>query len=535
MSIPCFYRAIQVLAASGVLLLAACERAANDETSQQPFRSALVKRSCEFPSLYSTQARCYSFYSDVKAGQVASLLREGVKGETAQKVKNGFVLPVVVLRSPFVAKDSEPNIVVKVPGGPGQGYHTIAEEIEYWQYWMSYNRVGFDLMLFDPRGTGDAIPRLSCEAFDVQADALMAKNIDVVSEMEILNPVVFSCLHGVADTLAERFENVGRAGAMSEMSSFQQAQDISDITQHLGYESVAIWGVSYGTRVGLLAAKYPHVKALLLDSPYAFEHGKLDEWPGIFSSSLPKLAKLYNEKLPVQKRQLPAAQAFYKLYDKAEAQLAQQPLFFELEKWDDDGGVIPFMLTPARLADVSFDVLYVAEDDADVFFVALEEIIREDVQYEALTSVLESFVNNLLDPGFSYMTFFSVECLDNAPVKEEDYLAQLKKFPRFAPFLEAAWTFDSCRLPLFDKRSPVQREKYEDVPTLIFAGEHDPVTPIEWAQKLDAQLINSELVTISGVGHASVELDAICGKELLKRLALPLTPNTFYGLNCSSR
>ncbi|WP_108652690.1 alpha/beta hydrolase [Dongshaea marina] len=111
-------------------------------------------------------------------------------------------------------------------GGPGgEGVSTLQDK-NYYNSLPSEIKANFDLVSFDPRGTGKSAFS-SCSTID-----------------------------GCEDTAPF-------------MGSNTVIQDMDRLRQALGQEQISFLGYSYGTRLGsLYAAKYPeHLRALVLDSP----------------------------------------------------------------------------------------------------------------------------------------------------------------------------------------------------------------------------------------------------------------------------
>jgi pimeloyl-ACP methyl ester carboxylesterase len=72
-------------------------------------------------------------------------------------------------------------------------------------------------------------------------------------------------------------------------------------------------------------------------------------------------------------------------------------------------------------------------------------------------------------------------------------------------------TFDICREAGL-KTSPASEHKpiKSDLPTLIFTGEFDPITPPLYGEILHADLSNSTLIEVPGVGHDQISTGGKC-------------------------
>jgi pimeloyl-ACP methyl ester carboxylesterase len=53
-----------------------------------------------------------------------------------------------------------------------------------------------------------------------------------------------------------------------------------------------------------------------------------------------------------------------------------------------------------------------------------------------------------------------------------------------------------------------------DIPTLVMAGEWDPITPPSWGAAVAANLVNSTFVEFPGLGHG-VSVDDSCPRSIM--------------------
>ena len=132
-----------------------------------------------------------------------------------------------------------PDPVVYLEGGPGG---SPLSDIESWL--ASPILAQRNLILFDQRGTGYSDPFLGCPApEDEQADAIDA-----------------------AQYCKDELDAAGIN--LSAYNSAESAADINDLRLALGIQSWNVYGISYGTRLGLtLLRNYPDgIRSVVLDS-----------------------------------------------------------------------------------------------------------------------------------------------------------------------------------------------------------------------------------------------------------------------------
>jgi pimeloyl-ACP methyl ester carboxylesterase len=209
-------------------LAAVCRAATLSETEGLGVQRRIEFTPCGFPS-YDNKVLCgkYEVFED-------RVTRQGRK----------IALHIVML--PALRTIREPDPVFFLSGGPGQGAARIASAGE--DSLMSQLRRRRDLIFVDQRGTGDSQP-LACD--------LAPHRASVQAYFGELFPVdkVRACraaLEGQADL---RFYTTPMAMA-----------DLDEVRAALGYETIDLYGVSYGTLAALqYLRQYPeHVRALAL-------------------------------------------------------------------------------------------------------------------------------------------------------------------------------------------------------------------------------------------------------------------------------
>jgi pimeloyl-ACP methyl ester carboxylesterase len=160
--------------------------------------------------------------------------------------------------------------LVFIPGGPGgSGVSQIG-----W-VWMSLPlelRDRFDLVSWDPRGTGNTTPAaepcLASDEYSVSGKAYRTGPIDWAAYST--QGRAYMTNYEVACEAANR-------QIAPHLGSNANASDLDAIRRALGEEQLTLWGVSFGTRIGAVYAQtYPeHVRSMLLDGPMNPSSG----WP----------------------------------------------------------------------------------------------------------------------------------------------------------------------------------------------------------------------------------------------------------------
>ena len=125
---------------------------------------------------------------------------------------------------------------------------------------------------------------------------------------------------------------------------------------------------------------------------------------------------------------------------------------------------------------------------------------------------------------------YSVECNEEYAFSDYDTaLAQVASEVPY-PFANALFagpteTFAVCDFWGAGTASAVEDQAvFSDIPTLVFAGEYDPITPVSWAQLAASTLSNSYLVVIPATGHGVTSSD-VCANSIADQfIADPTQP-----------
>ncbi len=189
--------------AAALLAVASCTQAPD------PGRGALALSECRLPGL-ERAVRCgsHEVWEDRAAGQGRRI-----------------ALKVAVI--PARRRGSEPDPLVVLAGGPGQGAIALAAQVAPLFSRLNDSR---DIVLVDQRGTGGSHP-LDCETDE--EGSLQAMFEDALPEK-----VVVRCL----ESLDADPRHYATPSAVA---------DLDEVLGALGYARVNLWGGSYGTRVAL--------------------------------------------------------------------------------------------------------------------------------------------------------------------------------------------------------------------------------------------------------------------------------------------
>jgi pimeloyl-ACP methyl ester carboxylesterase len=367
--------------------------------------------------------------------------------------------------------------ILALAGGPGQA--TVPFTADFADE-LASRRAGRDLITLDTRGTGWS-GLVRCRAYE---QAFAASEVASAT----------SC----ARELGAR---------RSFYTSADVAADIDAVRRRLGVAKIAVYGVSYGTRVALeYARRYPqHTDRIILDSP--LEENGTDAFSLATISAIPRVLHRICEygcggiEHPIADLQ------------KLAAQLRAKPL----ERVVRDG-------RSSITVQITADDLYTLLVTTDLFVPLMQAV--PIVVDEALKGRYASLIGltraaDQLDSlgtlrDFSPGLFGATLCEESPPAWDRTAPATT----RYAQMQAALAAVPDAAVSPFDRtaalragvwpvcghwpspaKPPPAEPPLPDVPFLLLSGELDLRTPLEGARRLAAQLPDARLVREPGWGH----------------------------------
>ena len=414
---------------------------------------------------------------EVPDGSTATCGTLTVPENRADPDGNQVVLPVVRIHS--TAASPQPDPVVYLHGGPGIGTlgNGIAGRVR--------NPVlaERDLIVFDQRGTGLATPSLECPEREEAFLAALSDPAPFADELESFDTSLSNCYERLTD---EGYD-------LDQYNSQTNAADLADLRVAMGIDEWNLWGVSYGTRLALTAMRsYPEgIRSVVLDSVYPPSAGSADATVKSGERAFDALSNGCATD-PVCHMKYPDVKADL---EKLAADLDAAPFAFD---YTPEGGTpITLHLTGNDAVGGLFNALY-----DTTLIPQLPSAIHDMANGgRALVPVIAEqgvpFVNETTEGAF-----MSYECADNSARVEQSEVDALRKDPgRAGLLLLASWN-------LFCKDWPVTPlpESYgdvvtSDIPTLVFSGEYDPITPPANSKAVADALSDAVYVSVPHGGH----------------------------------
>jgi pimeloyl-ACP methyl ester carboxylesterase len=387
-------------------------------------------------------------------------------------------LAYAILRAP--ADSVQPDPVIYLAGGPGGnavGELTAWAETPYLQ--------DRDLILLDQRGTGNSLPSLNCpEAEAGEEDA----------------------------TQACRDRLIGEGVNLQAYNSAENAADVADLRVALGYDEWNLYGISYGTRLALTVMRdHPEgIRSVIIDSVYPPEVNSWEEYGQNTAAEFDKLFQLCAADADCSAAYPDLQQTF----ETAVKGLNAQPV--EYTGTDANGDSVDQSLSGDDFIDRLFQILYSSESIPYVPYVISEVANGNYAALDDLESgaALEYGRQSAADEDVSDSEGMnlSVDCQEEVAFNDEE--TALDNVPAKPAVLHdnsvnaIQSTFSDCQTWGVKAANKIEAQPVvSDIPTLVVAGELDPITPAKWAKSAASHLKNSFYYVFPGGGHGVIDLD----------------------------
>jgi pimeloyl-ACP methyl ester carboxylesterase len=384
---------------------------------------------------------------------------------------DGRKISIAITVLPATTLSPKPDPLFMLAGGPGQSAAALVPLAGM----LGGVRRNRDIVLIDPRGAGKSAP-LRCAALDPRDPFDQLGEVDVADAAR-------RCLREI---------QTANAADVAQYNTSALVADVDSVRQALGYDSINLWGGSYGTRVAQeYLRRYPHrVRTMVLDGVAPPDlRVSLDVWPSRDAA----LAQLF----AACAEQVSCRRAFPDLNATLVAIRAALGAGRRVAVNDPRTGTrheIP--LDFDRVIGALHALVY-APEFASLIPPLLASAQAGDFGPLAAASLL---VTGDLERTVNQALYFAVTCAEDAPritAEEADKAFSTLRAPSLAQrSLAACEGWPRPTLPP-DFNSPLVSDK----PVLILSGEFDPVTPPVNGKKVAATLSNSRHVVAAGYGH----------------------------------
>ncbi|WP_151083669.1 alpha/beta hydrolase [Nocardioides cynanchi] len=407
----------------------------------------------------------------------------------------GRTIELHVLKVPAADPGSRLGSLVVNPGGPGEPGTSYAVQGDFGQPLRDH----FDIVGFDPRGTGSSSP-VDCLS-DSALDTYLAEDPDPTTPAEL------ATFEAEQRAIASGCPQLSGAIA-GHVSTVESARDMDILRAALGDTRMTYLGASYGTKLGATYAQlFPRrVGRFVLDGALDLTLSNRDQTlqqaagfqkalesyaancvaadigcflgktvPDVLTTISDLVARITAKPLPAQDgRVLTGGNAFsgiaVTLYSRSYWVLLSSALRSAL---GGDGSLL------LRLADA-----YTARNSDG------------------------TYANNSME------AFYDISCLDDpTSIPFSQVPSQFPAFDQASPLFGRvfAWGLTSCRgfTPRSDQPVPTVHAKGA-APIVVIGTTRDPATPFQWAVAMAHQLDSGVLVRRNGDGHTGYRTGNAC-------------------------
>ena len=408
----------------------------------------------------------------------------------------GEQLPLALIRRPAEDPSLRIGALLVNYGGPGQG--GVSYLPRTWTRLPAGIRARFDIVSWDPRGTGDSRP-IDC-VDDAFLDEIM--NLPAVPN----SPEGLAAVHAFSNTFAQ-----GCAARMGAYASYvgtrNTARDLEAIRRALAEPTLNYLGYSYGTVVGAVYAQmFPtSIRTMVLDGPADWWQPRLEysyaQAQG-FKQALDAFFGWCEAAVSCALRQAGAPRAVL------DALIVNTAAEVMPGSYSLNGAVRDGVLTGTTLETGVINLLYDSRS-----WPTLANALRSAAQDGwggPLLASADQYYRRSVDGTFSSMVEANavIGCVDHpetAPPTVVQELADVSRFQAQIPPWGGNWAVAGCRgMP-----RPAKGAKLGDLrvtnapPILVVATTGDPATPYSGALTFVARLGSSTLLTFEGTEHTA--------------------------------
>jgi pimeloyl-ACP methyl ester carboxylesterase len=443
----------------------------------------------------ATHAECGSLvvpldYDDPSAGQV-----------TLRVVRHRALQPKQRIGSLFVN-----------PGGPGAGGSFLAENAEKLYDKALVNR--FDVIGWDPRGTGRSNPAIDCVA-DLDPFFGLDSSPDDQQEHDAL----VSAAQAFDDACAAKNGNL-----LAHVSTGESARDMESLRAALGEDTISYFGFSYGSLLGAVwATLFPTtVRAAVFDGAVdptvGSDQADLQQAKG-FEQAFTNFAAdcAANKKCPFNNAGDPAA-----AYDRLAAAIDARPVVVDAHRTPVTNGVLTTAVAQALYSEARWPVLAKALADAakgnGKGLLALY-----DMYYQRGSTTNQNVIE----------AFEAISCLDDGGPRgvqsvDDSVATFVAAAPRFGSDFAHGYV---CALWPVPAVAPIRVTGKGAGPIVVVGTTGDPATPFAGTKNMAAALEDGHLVTVDARQHTGYGVNACVDKAVDDYLTLLVVPAV--GLVCA--
>jgi pimeloyl-ACP methyl ester carboxylesterase len=373
------------------------------------------------------------------------------------------------------------------PGGPGFGGSSLADDA---QYYFSQDLIDrFDIIAWDPRGTGESTPAVNCvDTFDEYF------GLDSPPETPEEKQALIDASQAFNDKCAENSGTI-----LPFISTKASAQDINSLRLALGEEKVSFFGFSYGSELGTTwATMFPEtVRAIVVD-------GAVDPTASSIQEGMSQ-AKGFEGQLATFLKQC-SERTTCEFHNNGDAEAAFDKLVLDID---------------AKPLEVSKDRTPVTQG---VLFTAVAQAMYSDYYQRKDDGTY----------GNELEAFLAISCLDDpGATSTEEVDSHIEDFIAAAPRLGGNFAHGySCALWPVKQAAKVNITGKGAGPIVVVGTTGDAATPLSSTRKMAQGLEQGILIVVDAnqhTGYGANSCVVIAVDDYLIKLTVPANETTCKG------
>lgn len=483
------FRSIPSVSLLTMLILSACA------PLQTPPSSALTPAEVRFEP-----AECM-FDNDINGVDCGYLY---VPEDRSQPSGTQIQLAVAIIRSPN--PNPAPDPVLLLANGLGSPGAYVLYSTQGFKFVLKDILANRDVILLDQRGSGYSLPALECPELKSQALQDAPQNLS----QEELQRHRFQAYRACHDRLEEAGIN------LPTYTNAAIAADVNDLRLTLGYKEWNIYGDSYGAQLTLrIMRDFPEgIRSVILDSIYRPQEN-VDTEAAI---NVERALKLLFERCASDE----ACNATYPdletvFYDTA-AQLDADPISLDVVSLETQEK-IPVLINGDRMINLIVRLLYIT--DALPYIPGwIYKFYEGDANGDfMLKSYMYFFVfkHEFTSEGLG----LSVQCNEEISVRsaEETESTNAEVPLRLQESLEQGKYLSMCSAWEIEPVTGIELQPFiSDIPTLILAGDNDPVSAPDWSVSTAEELSTPYFFELPWASHGLIygtTSASICANKMI--------------------
>ena len=400
------------------------------------------------------------------------------------------------------------------PGGPGFGGSSLADDAEYYFSQDLIDR--FDIIAWDPRGTGESTPAVDCvDTFDEYF------GLDSPPETPDEKQALIDASQAFNDKCAENSGTI-----LPYISTQASAQDINSLRLALGEEKVSFFGFSYGSELGTTwATMFPEtVRAIVVD-------GAVDPTASSIQEGMAQ-AKGFEGQLATFLKQC-SERTTCEFHNNGDAEAAFDQLVLDIDS-------TPLEVSKDRTP-VTQGVLFTAVAQAmysDYYWPQLSEALSaaQGGDGKGILQLYDDYYQRNEDGtyGNELEAFLAISCLDDpGATSTEEVDSHIEDFIAAAPRLGGNFAYGySCALWPVKQAAKVNITGKGAGPIVVVGTTGDAATPLSSTRKMAQGLEQGILIVVDANQHTGYGANSCVVKavdEYLIKLTVPANETTCKG------